>query len=144
MQTCTIPGLTNLSQNLSLVVFVIICFGYLWGLYFARKYSEKQVLRICWYLIDMVGVGSSALQEHRGDPHVDESAMSSEWHQQQTIRVTTIISSRNINSVSDYACITMENSSSLSIKENLIWSQSEKRNKYIMYKNCLLALFRHM
>lgn len=30
------------------------------------------------YLIDVVGVGSSALQEHRRDPHVDECAMSAE------------------------------------------------------------------
>lgn len=37
------------------------------------------------YLVDVVGVGGSALQEHRGDPHVDESAMSPEWHQQTAV-----------------------------------------------------------
>jgi len=58
------------------------------------------------YLIDVVGVGSSALQEHRGDPHVDESAMSPEWQKQQAVLIAVVIitviiiitGSSNINS----------------------------------------------
>lgn len=54
------------------------------------------------YLIDVVGVGSSALQEHRRDPHVDESAMSSERHKQQIalsiIAISTIAAGRTATS----------------------------------------------
>lgn len=32
----------------------------------------------CRYLVDMVGVSGSALQEHGGDPDVDEGTMGSE------------------------------------------------------------------
>lgn len=43
----------------------------------------------------MVGVGGSALQEHGGDPDVDERAMSSEWHKQQNRTTFTAIALEN-------------------------------------------------
>lgn len=43
------------------------------------------------YLVDVVGVGSSALQEHGGDPHVDESAMSPERHTQTVLTAAVMI-----------------------------------------------------
>lgn len=36
------------------------------------------------YLVDMIGIGGSALQEDGGDPDVDEGAMSPERHRKQT------------------------------------------------------------
>lgn len=44
---------------------------------FTKGSATRWTWEMTHYLVDVIGVGSPALQKDRGDPHVDESAVSS-------------------------------------------------------------------
>lgn len=100
----------------------------------------------------MVSVGSSALQEHRGDPHIDESTMSPEWHKQQTVLTAVVIiiiiiiitGSTNINTVS-VLCLDSYSKLQLTLVKHLeIWFGHElrvERMNECMKSNRVWAVF---
>lgn len=55
---------------------------------FTRGGATGWTWEMTHYLVDMIGVGSPALQKDRWDPHIDKSTVSSRGNRQYSIQAT--------------------------------------------------------